>query len=171
MAVSVLKQDPNTKRFKGTLIYFDTDTLCIRNTFWCLDLTWWKFHSQQLYLHSTLPPQKSGGKKEKKEEEETVTTKETQQTNQEWFMRTRSTNYSTDSYLKQEKNVLLSNVSETSKICLVQKNCWRICSRYGFPHPICPFPRESGGPVLFLFNTQINCPFFKISVIKGYWKS
>ena len=26
MTASVLKQDPNTKRFKGTLIYFDTDT-------------------------------------------------------------------------------------------------------------------------------------------------
>ena len=26
MTASVLKQDPNTKRFKRTLIYFDTDT-------------------------------------------------------------------------------------------------------------------------------------------------
>ena len=26
MPVSILKQDPNTKRFKRTLIYFDTDT-------------------------------------------------------------------------------------------------------------------------------------------------
>ena len=26
MTASVLKQDPNTKRFEGTLIYFDTDT-------------------------------------------------------------------------------------------------------------------------------------------------
>ena len=26
MTVSVLKQDPNTKRFKRTLIYFNTDT-------------------------------------------------------------------------------------------------------------------------------------------------
>ena len=28
MTASVLKQDPNTKRFKRTLIYFDTDTVC-----------------------------------------------------------------------------------------------------------------------------------------------
>ena len=26
MTASILKQDPNTKRFKRTLIYFDTDT-------------------------------------------------------------------------------------------------------------------------------------------------
>ena len=26
MTASVLKQDPNTKRLKGTLIYYDTDT-------------------------------------------------------------------------------------------------------------------------------------------------
>ena len=26
MTASVLEQDPNTKRFKRTLIYFDTDT-------------------------------------------------------------------------------------------------------------------------------------------------
>ena len=28
MTASVLKQDPNTKRFKRTLIYFNTDTVC-----------------------------------------------------------------------------------------------------------------------------------------------
>ena len=28
MTVSILKQDPNAKRFKITLIYYDTVTLC-----------------------------------------------------------------------------------------------------------------------------------------------
>jgi len=28
MTASVLKQDPNTKRFKQTLIYFNKDTVC-----------------------------------------------------------------------------------------------------------------------------------------------
>ena len=28
MSASILKQDPNTKRFKRTLIYFDNDTVC-----------------------------------------------------------------------------------------------------------------------------------------------
>ena len=28
MTASVLKQDPNTKRFKRTLIYFNPDTVC-----------------------------------------------------------------------------------------------------------------------------------------------
>ena len=31
MTASVLKQDPNTERFKRTLIYVNTDTVCI---FW-----------------------------------------------------------------------------------------------------------------------------------------
>ena len=32
MTASALKQDPNTKRFKRTIIYFDMDTQCVN--FW-----------------------------------------------------------------------------------------------------------------------------------------
>ena len=37
MTASILKQDPNTKRFKRMIIYFDMDKACIGHDIWsCL---------------------------------------------------------------------------------------------------------------------------------------
>ena len=34
MTASILKQDPNTKRFKRMIIYFDTDKACFGHDIW-----------------------------------------------------------------------------------------------------------------------------------------
>ena len=68
MTVSVVKQDPNTKRFKGTLLYFDRHTVYPKQLL-VLDLTCCKFHSQQPYLQP-YPPKKWGRKKREKKKQQ-----------------------------------------------------------------------------------------------------